>query len=227
VSCWEGEAWVQGSTYGIAGYKQKRGAQSSTRSSQGGSQLTTHDCTTHDSRVTSHESHLDQGFTTLHATCVFACSRRCCCFFFFFFFLGCCGSDLVVRSHVRTRGTRRSPTGSSSRSLCPNYADQMGNKGAFIRFEAPDLSPSLRSTTRGTPQGPRPSSPALSYCPCSLSPPAPCCALLCHAWTLIERLECGSVQTPLPLWPVLRLCCQPHPNVKPMAYASNFSFFGF
>ncbi|KAK7316721.1 hypothetical protein RJT34_00390 [Clitoria ternatea] len=53
--------------------------------------------------------------------------------------------DLVVRSHeVKDEGyeiehNRKLITVFSA----PNYCDQMGNKGAYIRFEAPDLKPKI------------------------------------------------------------------------------------
>ncbi|KAK1256916.1 Serine/threonine-protein phosphatase 5 [Acorus gramineus] len=73
--------------------------------------------------------------------------------------------DLVVRSHeVKDDGYEIEHDGKLITVFsAPNYCDQMGNKGAFIRFKAPELKPNITSFT-----------------------------------------------------------AVPHPNVKPMAYASNF-----
>lgn len=53
--------------------------------------------------------------------------------------------DLVVRSHeVKDEGYEVEHDGKLITVFsAPNYCDQMGNKGAFIRFEAPDLKPSI------------------------------------------------------------------------------------
>ncbi|THU49163.1 hypothetical protein C4D60_Mb06t06660 [Musa balbisiana] len=79
--------------------------------------------------------------------------------------------DLVVRSHeVKDEGYEIEHNGKLITVFsAPNYCDQMGNKGAFIRFTAPDLKPDIVSFS----------------------------AVVCHN-------------------------LQPHPDVKPMAYASNF-----
>ncbi|CAI5465157.1 unnamed protein product [Closterium sp. Yama58-4] len=76
--------------------------------------------------------------------------------------------DLVVRSHeVKEEGYEEEHDGQLITVFsAPNYCDQMGNKGAFIRFQAPDLKPTFTTYT-----------------------------------------------------------AVPHPNVRPMAYASNFSSF--
>ncbi|KAG9132064.1 hypothetical protein Leryth_022507 [Lithospermum erythrorhizon] len=73
--------------------------------------------------------------------------------------------DLVVRSHeVKDEGYEITHDGKLITVFsAPNYCDQMGNKGAFIRFEAPDLKPNI-----------------------------------------------------------VTFAAVPHPDVKPMAYASNF-----
>ncbi|KAL0720307.1 hypothetical protein Bca4012_034906 [Brassica carinata] len=73
--------------------------------------------------------------------------------------------DLVVRSHeVKDEGYEVDHDGKLITVFsAPNYCDQMGNKGAFIRFEAPDMKPNIVTFT-----------------------------------------------------------AVPHPDVKPMAYASNF-----
>ncbi|XP_022774654.1 serine/threonine-protein phosphatase 5-like isoform X2 [Durio zibethinus] len=53
--------------------------------------------------------------------------------------------DLVVRSHeVKDEGYEIEHDGKLITVFsAPNYCDQMGNKGAFIRFEAPDLKPNV------------------------------------------------------------------------------------
>ncbi|GMG98495.1 hypothetical protein Nepgr_000335 [Nepenthes gracilis] len=53
--------------------------------------------------------------------------------------------DLVVRSHeVKDEGYQIEHDGKLITVFsAPNYCDQMGNKGAFIRFEAPDLKPNI------------------------------------------------------------------------------------
>lgn len=73
--------------------------------------------------------------------------------------------DLVVRSHeVKDEGYEIEHDGKLITVFsAPNYCDQMGNKGAFIRFESPGLEPN-----------------------------------------------------------VVTFSAVPHPDVKPMAYASNF-----
>lgn len=73
--------------------------------------------------------------------------------------------DLIVRSHeVKDEGYEIEHDGKLITVFsAPNYCDQMGNKGAFIRFKAPDLKPD-----------------------------------------------------------VVSFSAVPHPDVKPMAYASNF-----
>ncbi|XP_073122364.1 serine/threonine-protein phosphatase 5 isoform X1 [Henckelia pumila] len=55
--------------------------------------------------------------------------------------------DLVVRSHeVKDEGYEIEHDGKLITVFsAPNYCDQMGNKGAFIRFEAPDLKPNIVS----------------------------------------------------------------------------------
>ncbi|RDX62034.1 Serine/threonine-protein phosphatase 5, partial [Mucuna pruriens] len=54
-------------------------------------------------------------------------------------------TDLVVRSHeVKDEGYEIEHDGKLITVFsAPNYCDQMGNKGAFIRFEAPDLKPNI------------------------------------------------------------------------------------
>ncbi|RXH67677.1 hypothetical protein DVH24_027824 [Malus domestica] len=53
--------------------------------------------------------------------------------------------DLVVRSHeVKDEGYEIEHDGKLITVFsAPNYCDQMGNKGAFIRFESPDLKPNI------------------------------------------------------------------------------------
>ncbi|KAK3007389.1 hypothetical protein RJ639_016090 [Escallonia herrerae] len=53
--------------------------------------------------------------------------------------------DLVVRSHeVKDEGYEIEHDGKLITVFsAPNYCDQMGNKGAFIRFEAPDMKPRI------------------------------------------------------------------------------------
>ncbi|KAL6529476.1 Serine/threonine-protein phosphatase 5 [Orobanche gracilis] len=53
--------------------------------------------------------------------------------------------DLVVRSHeVKDEGYEIEHDGKLITVFsAPNYCDQMGNKGAYIRFEAPDLKPNI------------------------------------------------------------------------------------
>ncbi|KAH9794157.1 serine/threonine-protein phosphatase 5 [Citrus sinensis] len=53
--------------------------------------------------------------------------------------------DLVVRSHeVKDEGYEIEHDGKLITVFsAPNYCDQMGNKGAFIRFEAPTLKPNI------------------------------------------------------------------------------------
>ncbi|CAO2813242.1 unnamed protein product [Amaranthus hypochondriacus] len=53
--------------------------------------------------------------------------------------------DLVVRSHeVKDEGYEIEHGGKLITVFsAPNYCDQMGNKGAFIRFEAPELKPNI------------------------------------------------------------------------------------
>ncbi|XP_021274195.1 serine/threonine-protein phosphatase 5 isoform X1 [Herrania umbratica] len=53
--------------------------------------------------------------------------------------------DLVVRSHeVKDEGYEIEHDGKLITVFsAPNYCDQMGNKGAFIRLEAPDLKPNI------------------------------------------------------------------------------------
>ncbi|KAG6404946.1 hypothetical protein SASPL_132523 [Salvia splendens] len=57
--------------------------------------------------------------------------------------------DLVVRSHeVKDEGYEIDHDGKLITVFsAPNYCDQMGNKGAFIRFEAPDLKPNIATFT--------------------------------------------------------------------------------
>ncbi|KAM7262397.1 hypothetical protein ACFE04_000080 [Oxalis oulophora] len=73
--------------------------------------------------------------------------------------------DLVIRSHeVKDEGYEIDHDGKLITVFsAPNYCDQMGNKGAFIRFEAPDMKPNI-----------------------------------------------------------VTFSAVPHPDIKPMAYASNF-----
>ncbi|XP_039062817.1 serine/threonine-protein phosphatase 5 isoform X1 [Hibiscus syriacus] len=53
--------------------------------------------------------------------------------------------DLIVRSHeVKDEGYEIEHDGKLITVFsAPNYCDQMGNKGAYIRFEAPDLKPNI------------------------------------------------------------------------------------
>ncbi|KAK3042422.1 hypothetical protein RJ639_000146 [Escallonia herrerae] len=53
--------------------------------------------------------------------------------------------DLVVRSHeVKDEGYEIEHDGKLITVFsAPNYCDQMGNKGAFIRFESPDMKPKI------------------------------------------------------------------------------------
>ncbi|XP_022944343.1 serine/threonine-protein phosphatase 5-like [Cucurbita moschata] len=53
--------------------------------------------------------------------------------------------DLLVRSHeVKDEGYEIEHDGKLITVFsAPNYCDQMGNKGAFIRFEAPDMKPNI------------------------------------------------------------------------------------
>ncbi|KAI3852420.1 hypothetical protein MKW92_030217 [Papaver armeniacum] len=53
--------------------------------------------------------------------------------------------DLVVRSHeVKDEGYEIEHDGKLITVFsAPNYCDQMGNKGAYIRFEAPDMKPNI------------------------------------------------------------------------------------
>ncbi|MED6124511.1 Serine/threonine-protein phosphatase 5 [Stylosanthes scabra] len=53
--------------------------------------------------------------------------------------------DLVIRSHeVKDEGYEIDHDGKLITVFsAPNYCDQMGNKGAFIKFEAPDLKPNI------------------------------------------------------------------------------------
>ncbi|KAB2073394.1 hypothetical protein ES319_A07G079000v1 [Gossypium barbadense] len=53
--------------------------------------------------------------------------------------------DLIVRSHeVKDEGYEIEHDGKLITIFsAPNYCDQMGNKGAYIRFEAPDLKPNI------------------------------------------------------------------------------------
>ncbi|KAG2309515.1 hypothetical protein Bca52824_029263 [Brassica carinata] len=55
------------------------------------------------------------------------------------------GVDLVVRSHeVKDEGYEVDHDGKLITVFsAPNYCDQMGNKGAYIRFEAPDMKPNI------------------------------------------------------------------------------------
>ncbi|KAL2476614.1 Serine/threonine-protein phosphatase 5 [Abeliophyllum distichum] len=55
------------------------------------------------------------------------------------------GLDLVVRSHeVKNDGYEIEHDGKLMTVFsAPNYCDQMGNKGAFIQFEAPELKPKI------------------------------------------------------------------------------------
>ncbi|XP_022850573.1 serine/threonine-protein phosphatase 5-like [Olea europaea var. sylvestris] len=57
--------------------------------------------------------------------------------------------DLVVRSHeVKDEGYEIEHDGKLITVFsAPNYCDQMGNKGAFIRFEALDLKPNIVTFT--------------------------------------------------------------------------------
>nr|GMC72696.1 serine/threonine-protein phosphatase 5 isoform X1 [Ipomoea batatas] len=57
--------------------------------------------------------------------------------------------DLVVRSHeVKDEGYEIEHDGKLITVFsAPNYCDQMGNKGAFIRFESPDLKPNIVTFT--------------------------------------------------------------------------------
>jgi hypothetical protein len=52
-------------------------------------------------------------------------------------------TELVVRSHeVKDEGYEEDHDGKLITVFsAPNYCDQMGNKGAFIRFTAPGLKP--------------------------------------------------------------------------------------
>ncbi|PPD92808.1 hypothetical protein GOBAR_DD10240 [Gossypium barbadense] len=53
--------------------------------------------------------------------------------------------DLIVRSHeVKDEGYEIEHDGKLITIFsAPNYCDQMGNKGAYIQFEAPDLKPNI------------------------------------------------------------------------------------
>jgi len=55
--------------------------------------------------------------------------------------------ELVVRSHeVKEEGYEIEHDGKLITVFsAPNYCDQMGNKGAFIRFKAPELKPEIIS----------------------------------------------------------------------------------
>ncbi|KAH9605452.1 hypothetical protein KSS87_006278 [Heliosperma pusillum] len=55
--------------------------------------------------------------------------------------------DLVVRSHeVKDEGYEIDHDGKLITVFsAPNYCDQMGNKGAFIRFESPEMKPNITS----------------------------------------------------------------------------------
>ncbi|GAB4859703.1 Serine/threonine-protein phosphatase 5 [Ancistrocladus abbreviatus] len=57
--------------------------------------------------------------------------------------------DLVVRSHeVKDEGYQIEHDGKLITVFsAPNYCDQMGNKGAFIRFEAPEMKPNIVTFT--------------------------------------------------------------------------------
>ncbi|KAL5731832.1 protein-serine/threonine phosphatase [Ranunculus cassubicifolius] len=57
--------------------------------------------------------------------------------------------DLVVRSHeVKDEGYEVEHNGKLITVFsAPNYCDQMGNKGAFIKFHAPDMKPNLVTFT--------------------------------------------------------------------------------
>lgn len=60
----------------------------------------------------------------------------------FFYF-----SDLLVRSHeVKPEGFEYQKGGKVLTVFsAPNYCDQMGNKGAYIRFQGADMSPQITS----------------------------------------------------------------------------------
>ncbi|XP_022860379.1 serine/threonine-protein phosphatase 5-like [Olea europaea var. sylvestris] len=72
--------------------------------------------------------------------------------------------DLVVRSHeVKDEGYEIEHDGKLITVFsAPNYCDQMGNKGAFIRFEAPDLKPNIVTFTAMV---------SSSFCLCPLPEP--------------------------------------------------------
>lgn len=57
--------------------------------------------------------------------------------------------DLVVRSHeVKDEGYEVEHSGKLITVFsAPNYCDQMGNKGAFIKFNAPDMKPNIVTFT--------------------------------------------------------------------------------
>lgn len=72
---------------------------------------------------------------------------------------------------------------------------QMGNKGAFIRFEAPDMKPNIVTFS------------------------AVVRVRFSNYYFMVFSMDCLFVE-------VFTFChaliLQPHPDVKPMAYANNF-----
>lgn len=69
--------------------------------------------------------------------------------------------ELLVRSHeVKNDGYEYQKGGRTLTVFsAPNYCDQMGNKGAFIRFQGADMEPKITSF----PHVPHPKIPPMAY----------------------------------------------------------------
>lgn len=111
------------------------------------------------------------------------------------------------------------------------YVLQMGNKGAFIRFEAPDLKPNIVTFSAVV-------SSTCSYCFLLTNPFAISFSFWgkrggSHgSWAGAEvtgaycslafefHSSCSDAATLMMFFCAFNM--QPHPNVKPMAYANNF-----
>ncbi|CAI5978303.1 unnamed protein product [Closterium sp. NIES-65] len=114
--------------------------------------------------------------------------------------------DLVVRSHeVKEEGYEEEHEGQLITVFsAPNYCDQMGNKGAFIRFQAPDLKPNFTTYT--------------AVVITVFSAPN-YCDQMGNKGSFI-RFQAPDLKPNFTTYTAV-----PHPNVRPMAYASNFSSF--
>ena len=130
------------------------------------------------------------------------------------------GLQCVVRSHeVKEEGYLVEHEGKCITVFsAPNYCDQMGNKGAYIRFTH-DCKPEFNKFTH-----------VVRCCAtvlCVLARALTSCVAVCGCgcgcgcgcvWVCVG--VCGCV------WLCVAVWTQPHPPIKPMAYATSLGLFG-